>query len=68
MEKKIQMSTLFLEANNIKIYAVWSDFAKCCDACIKSAPRVPKIERGESLVILGNANIKNCLFLMACPS
>ena len=40
------MSTRFLEANNIKIYAVLSDFAKCRDSRIKSAPRVPKIEGG----------------------
>ena len=40
------MSTTFLEANNIKIYAVLSDFAKCRDSRIKSAPRVPKIEGG----------------------
>ena len=44
--KKIQMSTTFLEANNIKIYAVLSDFAKCRDSRVKSAPRVPKIEGG----------------------
>ena len=42
------MSTTFLEANNIKIYAVLSDFAKCCDSRVKSAPRVPKIE-GEGV-------------------
>ena len=29
------MSTRFLEANNIKIYAVLSDFAKCRDSRVK---------------------------------
>ena len=44
--EKIQMSTTFLEANNIKIYAVLSNFEKCRDSRITSAPRVPKIEGG----------------------
>ena len=44
--KNCQMSTTFLEANNIKIYAVLSDFAKCRDSRVKSAPRLPKIEGG----------------------
>ena len=45
------MSTTFLEANNIKIYAVLSDFAKCCDSrkCSASAQN-----RGANL---GNAHI-----------
>ena len=44
--KKFHMSTTFLEANNIKIYAVLSDFEKCRDSRVKSAPQVPKIEGG----------------------
>ena len=47
--KICQMSKTFLEANNIKIYAVLLDFAKFCDSRIKSAPRVPKIEGGGRL-------------------
>ena len=50
------MSTSFLEANNIKIYAVLSDFAKCRDSHVKSAPQVPKIEGGGS-GNSGNAHI-----------
>ena len=53
--KKFQMSTTFLEANNIKIYVFLSDFAKCRDSRIKSAPRVPEIEGGSAN--LGNAHI-----------
>ena len=41
------MSKTILDANNIKIYPVLSDFAKCHDSSIKSAPRVPKIEGGR---------------------
>ena len=48
MEKKIEMSTAFLEDNNILIYAVLSDFAKCCNSRLKSAPRVQKIDGGFS--------------------
>ena len=44
--KNCQMSTTFLEANNIKIYAVLSDFAKCRDSRVKSAPQLPKLEGG----------------------
>ena len=51
------MSTTFVEANNIKIYAVLSDFAKCRDSRIKSAPRVPKIEGGGGSANSGNAHI-----------
>ena len=40
------MSTTFLEAINNKIYAVLSDFAKCRDSRIKSAPQGPKIQGG----------------------
>ena len=45
-EKKFQMSTAFLEDNNILIYAVLSDFAKCCNSHVKSAMQVQKIEGG----------------------
>ena len=38
------MSKTFLEINNIKIYAVLSDLAKCRDSCLTSSPQVPKIE------------------------
>ena len=55
--KTFQMSTTFLEANNIKIHAVLSDFAKCRDSRIKSAPRVPKIEGGGGSANSGNAHI-----------
>ena len=54
--KFFQMSKTFLEANNIKIYAVLSDFENCHDSHIKSAPRVPKIEGGG-----GSANSGNTL-------
>ena len=54
--KIFQMSATFLEATNIKIYAVLSDFAKCRDSRIKSAPQVPKIEGGGS-ANSGNAHI-----------
>ena len=40
------MSATFLEATNIRIYAVLSNFAKCRDSRVKSAPRLPKIEGG----------------------
>ena len=43
------MSTAFLEANNIKIYTVLSDFAKCRDSRVKSAPQLTKIEGGEGV-------------------
>ena len=50
------MSTTVLEANNIEIYALLSDFAKCCNSRVKSAPRVPKKEGGGS-GNSGNAHI-----------
>ena len=55
MKKNFQMSATFLEGTNIKIYAVLSDFAKCRDSRVKSAPRVPKIEGGGG----GSANSGN---------
>ena len=48
MKKNFQMSATFLEATNIRIYAVLSDFAKCRDSRVKSAPQLPKIEGGGS--------------------
>ena len=52
-----QMSATFLEATNIRIYAVLSNFAKCRDSRIKSAPRLPKIEGGGGSANSGNAHI-----------
>ena len=46
MKQIFQMSATFLEATNIRIYAVLSDFAKCRDSRVKSAPQLPKIEGG----------------------
>ena len=56
-EENFQMSATFLEATNIKIYAVLSDFAKCRDSCVKSAPQVPKIKGVGGSANSGNAHI-----------
>ena len=42
--EKNQKCTKILKANNIKIYAVLSDFAKCCILLLICAPLAPKIE------------------------
>ena len=55
---KNQMSMTSLEAHNIKIITVLSDFAKCWGLHLKSAPQVPKIEgggEGGGLAKSGNA-------------
>ena len=65
------MSTTILEANNIKIYSDLSDFAKCCDSRIKSAPQVPQLEGGGGgggSAILGNAHIQTAFLKMASLS
>ena len=56
------MSNTFVEADNIKIYAVLSDFAKCCDSRVKSAPRVPKIE-GGGFSQFGQCPYLDCFFV-----
>ena len=62
-KKKIEMSTTFLEANDIKIYAVLSDFANYRDSRIKIAPRVPKIEGGGGFSQFGQCPYLDCFFL-----
>ena len=53
----LQMSSTFFEATNIRIYAVLSNFAKCRDSRVKSAPRLPKIEGGGGSANSGNTHI-----------
>ena len=42
----VQKSNTFLKASKTKFHALLSHFAKCRDLCVKSAPRLPKIEGG----------------------
>ena len=57
------MSSTFLEANNIKIYAVLSDFSKGCDShthkkCAASAQK----RGGGASANSGNAHIETVFF------
>ena len=66
MKKIVQMSATFLEATNIRIYTVLSDFEKCRDSRVKSAPQLPKIEGGGGVSQFGQCPYLDCfLFKMA---
>ena len=61
------MSTTFLEANNVQIYAVLSDFAKCRDSHVKSALRLPNIEGGGGFRQFGQCPDLDCFFFNGFP-
>ena len=59
--EKIQMSTTFLEAKNIKIYAVLSDFEKCRDSHVKKCSASAK-NRGGGVQLIWPMPIFRLIF------